>query len=291
MQGAEAVSAFTGLGTGGARASVRALATAAGLADDLVAAIPPDALTGGGERFCPPRLAAAAVEVPADLIMLGAGLRPAVLLHGPEPWIASLCDWAGRRGLTALASAWAFRPRSEAALGGYANLATARHPATGAEADWRALAISASPALAGLLWLAEARGWDGVMGAALGYPACCTNAFLRDWPEAVLHHGGDPGLMRLPPEGAEIPWEINVFARYAGPVLTEHFPCSWSCAASLARARRIAAGLARLAPALAGGIEARMRRDVALGPEGWQAGPPSTAPRVRIIARLPERTP
>jgi hypothetical protein len=290
MLGAEAVSAFTARG----RVPARVLARAAGLPPALIASIPEGAEAGGPEHLVLARRGREAghaplENVPADLEMLVAGLRPAVLLHGPEPWVAGLCDWAVRRGLTALPSAWAFRPRADAALGGYANLAVARWPAQAASDEWRALAISPAPALAGLLWLAEARGWDETMGLALGYPACCTRAFLRDWPEAVRSHGGDPGVMRLGPEGAEIPWELNIFARYAGPVLTEHFPCDWGCAASVARARRIAEGLARLAPALADAIESRMRCDITLGPGGWTAGALAAGARVRITTRVPER--
>lgn len=290
MQCADAVSAFTARG----QVSARVLARAAGLPLELIASIPEGAETGGPERLVPARRGresggAALDDVPADLEMLVAGLRPAVLLHGPELRVADLCDWAVRRGLTALPSAWAFRPRADAALGGYANLAVVRWPAKATSDEWRALAISPAPALAGLLWLAESRGWDETMGLALGYPACCTRAFLHDWPEAVRSHGGDPGVMRLGPDGAEIPWELNIFARYAGPVLTEHFPCDWGCAASLARARRIAAGLARVAPALTAAIEARMRRDIALGPGGWTAGALAAGARVRITTRVPER--
>lgn len=285
MQRAEVVSAFTGE----ARTSVRALASAAGMPPDLIASIPEGAETGGTERLIPTRAGQAFATTSVDLEMLAAGLRPAVLLHGPEPWLAGLCNWAARVGLTAVPSAWAFRPQTDATLGGYANLAGERRPARAADEDWRALAVSASPALAGILWLAEARGWDATMGLSLGYPACCIQAFLRDWPEAAQLHSGDLGLMRLGPEGADIPWELNIFARYAGPVLTEHFPCGWDCAASLARARRIAAGLARTASALATEIEARMRRDIALGPEGWKAGPSSADACVRITTRVPER--
>lgn len=263
--------------------SVRARAQALGLPDALLAAIP----DGPEDELPGPAIPAAGPGAPigtvAELEMLAAGLRPAVLLHGPEPWIAGVCDWARRRSLTAMPSAWAFLPQRDAGLGGYANLAAARVPASGAAGEWRAVAVSASASLAWLLWLAEARGWDRVMGLALGYPPCCIEAFLRDWPQAVTRCAGDLGRMRLGPEGAEMPWELNVFARYAGPVLTEHFPCSWTCVTSLARARRLAGGLARTAPALLAGIEARMRRDIALGPDGWHPGPRHDGDRVRIL--------
>ena len=285
MQGADIVSAFTQ----GARIPVHALARALDLPNELVTSIPEGAVTGGPERLVTPRAGKISVETPADMEMLMAGLRPAILLHAPEHLIAGYCDWATRRGLTALPSAWAFRPKADPALGGYANITCSRQPAQDSGDAWRALAVSSSPALAGLLWLAEARGWDETMGIALGYPACCTKAFLRDWPEALRSHGGDPGLMRLNPGGADIPWELNVFARFTGPVLTEHFPCCWDCEASILRARRIAAGLARLAPALATAIEGRMRRDITLGPSGWIAGAITDRARVRITISFAER--
>lgn len=286
MLGADAVSAFTQ----SAGIPVHVLARALELPHEIVTSIPEGAVTGGAEQLIPTRGGKILVEPPADLEVLMAGLRPAILLHAPEHMIAGYSDWAMRRGLTALPSAWAFRPKADPALGGYANISCSRTTAQASSDAWRALAVSSSPALAGLLWLAESRGWDETMGIALGYPACCTKAFLRDWPEALRLHGGDPGLMRLNPDGADIPWELNVFARFTGPVLTEHFPCSWDCEASIYRARRIAAGLARLAPALATAIKGRMRSDISLGPGGWIAGSKTNRERVRIKISNAKRT-
>jgi hypothetical protein len=280
------------LGDGGSTA-VRSTAERLGLPRDIVAAIPVDARIGGVER--PPAPAPAPARPlaapPADLVLIRAGLRPAALLHGPESWVAGLCAWAAARGLTAIPSATAFRPLSDPALGSYSNLTTARHRASGDPADWRAVAVSPSPLLAEFVWLAEARGWDIGLGLALGYPACCVEAFVRDWPEAACRHGGDVGRMRLPTDGeaTDIPFLLNIFARYDGPVVTDHFPCSWRCAASLARARRMVAGLAAMAPALLKDMQERMRRDIVLGTDGWTFGAHRTGDRVTVFKPAHER--
>lgn len=248
-------------------ASARSALVSAGCAGAPLDWVPPRALLGplpSWQPCCTPADAEAASPLPADLLLALAGARPMVLLHGPELQTRQWLAWACRRGLTGLTSAIEFRPRSDASLGRYANLMDNRQPAREGSGTWRGVFIGPDPGWVVIAWLAEQRGWDSVLGACLGYPGCCIDAFARRWPVAVRHYQGDPGLMLLAQTDSDfrIPWELNLFARYQGPAFTEHFPCHWHCPASIQRARWLSQVLAQVAPETEADIRHRMQQPV-----------------------------
>lgn len=241
--------------------------TSAGCAGHPLDRIPPRAPLGqlfSWQPCCTPADVEAADPLPADLLLVMAGARPMILLHGPEQQARRWLAWACRRGLTGLTSAVEFRPHSDASLGRYANLMDDRQPARYGSGAWRGVFIGPDPGWVVTAWLAEQRGWDSVLGACLGYPACCIDAFARRWPTAVRHYQGDPGLMLLAQTDTDptIPWELNLFARYQGPSFTEHFPCHWHCPASIQRARWLSQVLAQVAPETEADIRHRMQQPV-----------------------------
>lgn len=208
----------------------------------------------------------ATLPLPPDLLLVLAGARPMALLHGPETQVQGWLSWATRRRLAGLTSALEFQPRRDRSLGHYANLMVQRRPSRMGSGAWRGVFISPDPTWVVTAWLAELRGWDAALGASLGYPACCIDAFSHRWPTAVRHFNGDPGLMLLAETAPDvpIPWELNLFARYQGPAFTEHFPCSWHCQPSIRRARQLSQVLALIEPAAEADIRQRMQQPLVI---------------------------
>lgn len=207
-----------------------------------------------------------ATELPVDLTLVLAGARPMALLHGPEQQTRQWLAVAFQNGLCGLTSAIEFEPVQDSRLGRYANLMGQQRPARFGSGAWRGVFIGPDPAWVLAAWLAEQRGWDGVLGACLGYPSCCIDQFEQRWPIARQHYQGDPGLMLLAEAGDDdvLPWELNLYARYSGPCLTEHFPCSWHCAASIQRATQLSFALAFTDKEAEAEIRQRMQRPVNL---------------------------
>jgi hypothetical protein len=94
-----------------------------------------------------------------------------------------------------------------------------------------------------LAWLCLLFHWDELLGGLLGYPRCCTSAFTKRWEYASQNHAADVApviLEELCPGGfaGVFGWETNIFARYFGCEVIQHFPCRLDCPQSVALARR-----------------------------------------------------
>ncbi len=218
---------------------------------------------------------------PLEARLTASGLRPAALLHGPEPQLAAWLRWAEDRGLWGLLSALEWRKAEDEGKGGYSNLAPAPTPARPGSGAMRSLLIAPDKDRALLGWMAVALGWDSVVGEVLGFPPCCRAFFEANWPKAAAERQGDLAPLVLEATrtaGAEGPhdWRLNLFARYFGAEILSHFPCRCDCAASLAQAQRLEAGLRLLDPERAARTRSLMRGlvlysergGVALAPEG-----------------------
>ena len=229
---------------------------------------------------------------PLEARLTALGLKPAALLHGPEPVLAAWLVWAERRGLWGLLSAMEWSAPPDLGKGGYGNLAPSQTPAHPGSGKMRSLLIAPDQDRALLGWMAVALGWDGLVGEILGFPACCRGFFDAQWPKAMAERQGDLAPLTLAATRAQgnsgpYDWRLNVFARYFGAELLSHFPCSFACAASLAQARRVEAGLKLLDPELAARMKAHMQGfviysesgGVALAPGGALQGGGISAPQ------------
>ncbi len=78
-----------------------------------------------------------------------------------------------------------------------------------------------------------------VMARLLRIPTCCAEFFVHHKEQAVEGYADDYAVLttRATAVGGLHPWEVNYLAQYFGFSLIHHFPCSWSCPATLARAR------------------------------------------------------
>jgi hypothetical protein len=195
---------------------------------------------------------AALADVPADIQLLLLGVRPLVLIHGPEAYVSAISAYARARGLQVIFSPFEFVPDTDESLGGYSNRCSELRPARPGSGSWRSLLVSPSSITLSLGWLALCQGWDELLGRLLGYPLCCVRSFITRWPTACSDFDGDVALLLLAEEPSDrsFPWESNVFGRYFGATLLPHFPCHFDCAASLAQARRTELALTMTQPSL-----------------------------------------
>lgn len=204
----------------------------------------------------------AAEDEDAAFTQVSFGSRPLILEHGTEQALLRLASHARARGIPALFGPFEFDIERDNRRGRYSNRAGAQRPARSGSGAWRTLLISHDRDLAGLAWLAIAAGWDRLLGRLLGYPECCSDFFVRRWPEAWARHQGDLGSLLLAEHATParaLPWRANVFARYKAPCLVSHFPCSFDCAATLLLARRAEACLDTFRPDLAEAARGAMR--------------------------------
>lgn len=181
----------------------------------------------------------------SQLRLLLAGAKPLVLMHGDERNLTALANWARERSYFTLLGPHQFLPQHDSRKGGYSNRMASVSSAQAGSGAWRGLLISPDEQTVLMAWLCLLFGWEKFLGRLLGYPRCCCEAFEDRWPTASSFHEGDMGLMLLSQSGPEtgkgirkLDWTANIFARYFGWEIIQHFPCSWDCAATASLARR-----------------------------------------------------
>ena len=78
-----------------------------------------------------------------------------------------------------------------------------------------------------------------MMARLLRIPTCCAEFFVDHKEQAVEGYADDYAVLTTRSTAVEgpHPWEVNYLAQYFGFSLIHHYPCSWSCPATLARAR------------------------------------------------------
>jgi hypothetical protein len=218
--------------------------------------IPPGrpALTGDADLAGPPaHFPAAPSELPLDIRLVQYALRPMALLHAPARVAAQLRAAAAGQGLYAVLTPWHFRPVADLQSNGYVNMVQDARLGIGDTPAWQGVLVSADMRYVAVGWLSLYYGWDELLGLALGYPACCVDAFPARWRLAADKFGGEVGdvLVRTYPQHTPIVIThpaMNIFARHFGYHLIEHFPCRFSCSETTRLAARLVDGLAFFEP-------------------------------------------
>lgn len=108
------------------------------------------------------------------------------------------------------------------------------------------------------------------LGALLGYPSCCIDAFIEqerspdsELADDFLYARGALARTAGPPHR----W-LNPLIEGPRARLIEHYPCRYDCRPSLAYAGRVAAELARLAPEPFEELDRRLACRVSIRPDG-----------------------
>ena len=116
----------------------------------------------------------------------------------------------------------------------------------------RGIVIGRDEKAVAIAWLAWNFCCDELLGQILGYPECCCSAFKMRWKEAAALHQGDLALHTLFASGmGPFDWKLNIFGRYFGYQIIQHFPCNFHCANSIELAERYAAAIIINEPAIA----------------------------------------
>ena len=229
------------------------------------------------------RLPGFRVDTDAEVVALQLGLRRVIRLAVPAAAAPGARLALETRGFAVLASG----PRE---LDGEGNLfAPGEHPSKGLFArpgqprTHRVLYVAASDADARAARELEARITDAprldaapeahrALGALLGYPACCVDAFVAglaarggevEGPEAQLAdaRAAAAGSARLDPLA-------NPFLVARDQALISHAPCRYDCPATLALAGRVLAEMETLDAGAAAGRRAALSSLVALHADG-----------------------
>ena len=230
-------------------------------------------------------------SLPLELRLVRYGLKPLALVAGPADEIFETARAARALGLPVLMSHDEFTPVGDDRSNGYVHRAEGRRPAQAGSPGWRRLLAGRDWRQVELGWLSLLFGWDEFLGRLLGYPRCCVAAFSAHWEEACRDHsgevatvllknatqesGGHRGLVRAAHFG------MNLFGRYFGDHLIEHFPCGLGCQATARLAEQTMRTLRDFEPEVAEELEGALRVPVLFVPgEGaflmrgasWEAG-------------------
>jgi hypothetical protein len=239
---------------------------------------------------------------PLELRLVRYGLKPMALIHTPAIEAFRLLRQCQDRSLFAILSPYAFDAEGDRSARGYVNIAGNPRPATNEPRGWRGLLVARDLRQLKLGWLSVLFHWDEFLGLLLGYPDCCVRAFRRNWEAACASYNGEVGAVllagetRAPVEAAHCC--MNLFARYFGFHLTEHFPCGFDCQPTARLGDRLLEGLHHYEPQYAGELAGMLSAPVLYaGQEGAYIFPDGTwgsAGAVlhysRVLSSIPEST-
>jgi hypothetical protein len=125
------------------------------------------------------------------------------------------------------------------------------------------------------------------LGAALGFPACCIDAYLARVARGVTttaagEHAHEDYVAAAEAAAASatlIPW-VNMFPLGDAATWLSHVPCRFDCEASVTYAAGVSEAFARRDPAAAADIDRQLSRDVGILRDGARvelAGAPASA--------------
>lgn len=182
-------------------------------------------------------------EESTEIKLCLARCKPLLLIHAPEAEAASFVRRCHALGLTALLSAYEFSPEVDELKSGYSNSMSGIRPAQPGSGAWRTAVAGFEAERVMLAWLCLLFGWHALLGRLLGYPDCCSKAFPDRWVKALEDASADPAkliLQEFSPGGfaGTFQWETNVFARYFGREVIQHFPCRLDCPRTVELAQR-----------------------------------------------------
>jgi hypothetical protein len=237
---------------------------------------------------------------PFELRLVRYGLKPMALIHAPALDACRLLHQCRASSLFAILTPYAFDAAGDASAGGYINIASNTRPAAAELLGWRGLLVARDLRQLKLGWLSVLFHWDEFLGLLLGYPDCCVRAFRRNWEAACSSFNGEVGAALLASQ-SHAPVDaahccMNVFARYFGFHLTEHFPCGFNCQATVRIGDRLLKGLHHYEPQYAAELARMLSAPVLyVGAEGTYMFPDArweSAGTVlhysRVLSTIPE---
>jgi hypothetical protein len=237
---------------------------------------------------------------PVELRLVRYGLKPMALIQTDASEACRLLRECSEHSLCGLLSPYCFAASGDRAAGGYVNVAANWRAASSTLQGWRGLLVARDWRQVQLGWLSMLFHWDEFLGLLLGYPECCVAAFPKNWESACAQFNGEVGAVLLagdsnaPVNAAHCC--MNLFARYFGFHLTEHFPCGFECEATVNLGERLLRGLrsyeSQYARELVGMLSAPVlyagQNGAFLFPDGrWEAAG-AALHYSRVLASMPE---
>jgi hypothetical protein len=197
---------------------------------------------------------------PFELRLFWYGAKDVVFLLGQTGTLRIFGASAISEGYCAMLTPYQWIPEGESAKGGYSNRMTYAPLTDRRAATRRGLVIARSENDAALAWVSSILGWDSVFGRVLGYPDCCVDSFCKCWPYAQAQHHGDLVPITITASGpGPFDWQINTLGRYFGLCPIQHFPCTFTCKASIELAEKTLCCLRKCEPDVLPRLEELMR--------------------------------
>ena len=206
---------------------------------------------------------------PPEWLALLEGLKPALRLWRDDARAIAEIRAAERRGFATARS-----PLPAAGMRGPQSIVyLARTPAA-AEA-LRALEEPILPTRGAAALTADHVARHRALGLALGFPACCIDAFLARLVRGVdrlanglVAHEDHVAVADALGRSQALHARLNMFPRDHGATWLSHVPCRFDCAPSIAYADVLHAAFHRRDPAAAAGIDAGLAAGVAIARDG-----------------------
>jgi hypothetical protein len=224
-----------------------------------------------------------AAPYPPEWLALLDGLKPGLRLWRDDARALAELRAAERRGLATARTPLPPGPRGPQSI-----IYLARTPAAARALQALEAAILPTRGVAALT-AADVEQHRG-LGAALGYPACCIDAFVGRLGRGVTRladgssaHEDFVAVAEAVARSRAMHARLNMFPRDHGSTWLSHVPCGFDCALSIAYAAALRAAFAVREPAAAIALDAALAEPVAITRDGARVAPelaPATACRL-----------
>jgi len=193
-----------------------------------------------------------------EIHLVLSGTKPSARLLVREDYVGAVIHFLVGKNMPFVLSPFKSTDEPGERKGGVSNLVARKLPFNAPDKGAFMVYVSLDGARAQTALLLEALSADRELGRTLGYPECCIQFFVENWNTTASTHQGDlvPFSLQNTNQSPPYPFYLNNLAYYFFEVrLISHFPCRYTCTASLALGKRYLEALQKDAPELAEEIQ------------------------------------
>lgn len=201
-------------------------------------------------RACP--------DTATEIHLTLSGTKPSATLIVGEDYLGAVIHFLVGKNVPFVLSPFKTIDEPGDRKGGVSNLVARKLPFNAPDKGAFMVYISLDGARAQTALLLEALVADCELGRTLGYPECCIQFFVENFGTAASTHHGDlvPFSLQNTRQPPPYPFYLNNLAYYfTGVRLISHFPCHYTCMASVALGKRYLETLQKDVPELAEEIQ------------------------------------
>lgn len=190
-------------------------------------------------------------DTAAEVLLTQSGTKPAARLVVEEDYLGAVVRFLAEKSLPFVLSPFKIVVELDERKKGFSNLADRKLPLNAPERGLVMVYLSLDRTRAQAALLLESLEAHGEFGRALGYPECCVQFFGENLARAQSTRGDmAPFSLQNTAQPPPYPFYLNNLARYFCVRIIAHFPCHYTCAASIALGQCYLEALRRDAPEL-----------------------------------------